>query len=303
MKIPALLLAGTILAVALAQQVTLPEPLATDLSKLSSAKALRVSFSLLLNGDPQGKYQLEMSKDNLFRLTTPKGFVLSDGKSVYSYTKSSNSYTVSDVNDDELKKFDRKPEIFGWAAFLEKKPGTDIESATPGGTHPMKGGQVQDVAIVLKEGKGTGTVFVDTQIGIARGFKLKEADKEYLAIADTIETPSNATAPEKFAFVAPDGAKKVEITDAGPTFGQVQQLMTDNCMPCHDSSHRKAGFDLTSYDGIAAAVTAGDSDNSMLVKALRGTGGADPMPRGRSPLSEDQIQTVEKWIKNGAKRD
>ncbi len=303
MKFPALLLAGALLVVALAQQqTTFPEPLASDLSKLSTAKSLKVSYSYLVNGDSQGKYQLDMSRDYLFRLTTPTGFILSDGKNVYSYTKSSNSYTVSPVSDEELQKFERRPELFGWAAFLEKKPGSDIESATPGGTRTVKSSQVQDVAVVLKEGKGAGTLFVDSQLGVSRGFKLKQGDKEYLAIADSVDLPAEAASPEKFAFVAPDGAKKVEAA-TGVTFGQIQQLMTDNCMPCHNSSNMKAGFDLSGYDGIASATVAGNPANSLLVKALRGADNLDPMPKGRAPLSEDQIKQVETWIKNGSKRD
>src|SRR5579862_6494319 len=217
MRLPALLCAGALLVAALAQQASLPEPLATDLAKLAAAKELKVSYSFLVNSESQGKYQLEMAKDGLFRLNTPSGFVVGDGKNVYSYSKSSNSYSVAPEDDAQLAKFANRPEVFGWGAFLEKSPGAAIESGTPGAVRTVSGAQVQDVDVVLRGGKGTGTVFVDSDLKVTRGFRLKEGDKLYLAVADSVELPGTASTPDKFAFVAPDGSKKVDAADAsGP---------------------------------------------------------------------------------------
>jgi hypothetical protein len=47
-------------------------------------------------------------------------------------------------------------------------------------------------------------------------------------------------------------------------------------------------------------VVAGDADNSLLIQALEGTACVDQMPRGRDPLSEDEIATIREWIDDGA---
>ena len=51
-----------------------------------------------------------------------------------------------------------------------------------------------------------------------------------------------------------------------------------------------------------AIVKPGAPKHSVLVEALRGTGGVRQMPPRSGPLREDQIKLVEAWIAAGAKK-
>lgn len=61
------------------------------------------------------------------------------------------------------------------------------------------------------------------------------------------------------------------------------------------------GVDSSECDG-ETRVVAGDADASLIIKALEGTAcdNVDQMPRGRDPLSEDEIATIRSWIEAGA---
>ncbi|HWA82311.1 MAG TPA: c-type cytochrome domain-containing protein [Fimbriimonadaceae bacterium] len=90
-------------------------------------------------------------------------------------------------------------------------------------------------------------------------------------------------------------------------FASVQPIFNQNCVGCHGADHPKGGINLTSAESInkggedGPIVAAGDPDKSKLVDALRGRNGAMQMPKGKAPLSEDDIKKVEAWIKAGAK--
>jgi hypothetical protein len=300
-KIAALFaLAPTVLAV-LGGQGTLLEPLNTDFSKLASAKSLHAEYTLLIGSDSQGKYDLWMSKDNMFKLTSPHGFVLSDGQSLYTYNKDTNQYSKAPLDAHAISAFEHRPEVFAWAPFFDKMPATNIEFVALGATRTFKGNPIQEVVVKLKNNSGTAMVFIDQTLGIARGMRL-QTDKTYLAQADLLTISDQADSADKYAFAAPDGALEMPAADAATTYAQVQDLMTNNCMPCHNSSNQRGGFDLSSYAGVAQTVQPGKSGDSLLIKALRGNG-ADLMPRGRSPLPDSNIQLISKWIDAGAKNE
>ena len=291
-------LAPAVLA-ALGGQGSLPEPLAGDFAKLASAQSLHVHYTFLIGSDSQGRYDLWMSRDKLFKLAYPGGFVLSDGQNIYTYTKATNSYSKAPLSDRALAAFDRRPEVFAWAPFFEKSPELHVQSAQLGQSHSFRGSPVQDVTYQVTPQNGKATVFIDQGLGVARGAKL-ETDKVYLAQADEISVSDKADSSDKYAFVAPDGATETAMAGAGVTYAQVQDLMNNNCMPCHNSNNQRAGFDLTNYGGVASTVQPGKSSDSLLIKALTGNG-ADLMPRGRAPLSDANIHLIQQWIDSGAK--
>lgn len=297
------LLAGVLFLVGTAvQQASLPAPLAKHFDKLNTTPSLKVTYAFRQIGESPVEYTLELAKPNLFRLSSAEGFYLSDGKKIYHYTKKDNKYTEAAVTDDSIAEFARKPEVYAWTGFLEKKIVEDIAVAKAGTDRTVQGAQVSPVEITMKKGP-SGTLFLDKKLGIARGFSVKVNDKDYLAMATEIEAGTEAVPAEKYAFAAPAGAQKAEVADASaaPTYAQVQDLMTKNCMPCHSAGGRRGGFDLTNYDGIVAAVTPGKGADSVLVKSMRKTG-PGRMPAGRAPLPDAQITLIEKWIDGGAKK-
>lgn len=282
-------------------QTPLPDLLTVDFAKLGAAKTLDVKYTLILNGDPQGKYELQLGKDRMFKLTQPTGFIVSDGQTVYTYTKATNTYTKTPLSDAELVKFEKRPEVLAWAPFFQKHPEDQIDQAVPGEEHTMSQHRVKDVGYTIKNSKDTVILMIDANAGVPRGFQVKSNKGEYRGVATDLDLGDAPAPADVFAFVAPSGATEAAAAASAPTFGQVEQLMTDNCLPCHNSANQKAGFDLTAYEGVVAACTPGDHANSLIIKALRGNG-ADQMPKGRAPLSEDNIKLIEQWIDNGAKR-
>jgi outer membrane lipoprotein-sorting protein len=302
MRILALLGSGAVLVASFAHQnpsANLPEPLATDLAKLGTAKSLKVEFSKRVIGEAATNFTLELSKGDKFKLKYDDGFVLSDGSHLFVYSKRANTYTKTDLTPKEVAKFRSRPELIGWEGFLQEKPGSDIVSAVNGPDRTVQGQSLSTVDVTLKPNARTATLFIDPKIGLTQGFTTKMKDKELLVLATKISLTTEPLPDVEFAFVAPDGATLVQDSDDG-SFAGVQQLMTDNCMPCHSADHKRAGIDLSSYEGVSASVVAGQSSQSLLVKALKGDG-VDLMPKGRAPLSDDQIAKVAKWIDAGAK--
>lgn len=98
-------------------------------------------------------------------------------------------------------------------------------------------------------------------------------------------------------------AKKMEA----PTFKDVEAILGPNCTGCHGGPHGRAGIDLSNYDSVmkggegGLVVKKGAPKHSLLVQALRGTGGVRQMPPRRPPLPEASIALIEAWIKAGAK--
>ena len=94
----------------------------------------------------------------------------------------------------------------------------------------------------------------------------------------------------------------------------VRPILADNCFQCHgpDQSTRRAGLRLDTQDGAfheglrGAAVVPGDSQASLLYQRI-----AEPEQGRRMPppalsnktLSEDQIDTLKRWIEEGASWD
>lgn len=118
---------------------------------------------------------------------------------------------------------------------------------------------------------------------------------------------------------------------AAPTVSysrDIQPIFTLKCAECHRiivprvvapgkaiQEQAKGGLVLTSYGSLMAGgasgqvVVPGKPGESLLVSMIRGTaktkeGKERPrMPIGGTPLTEDQIQKIEKWIEEGAKNN
>ena len=96
-----------------------------------------------------------------------------------------------------------------------------------------------------------------------------------------------------------------------PTFANVQQIFNGSCTGsgCH-IGERTSGVRLDSYDNVTNSVgdqygelvvQPNDADGSPLVDKIE----PNPqfgvrMPKGRSALSDEQIQLIRDWINDGA---
>ncbi|HEY6955945.1 MAG TPA: c-type cytochrome domain-containing protein [Flavisolibacter sp.] len=84
---------------------------------------------------------------------------------------------------------------------------------------------------------------------------------------------------------------------------QVLPVFISNCAMsgCHDAASHKEGINLTSYSGImSGGIRAGNPGSSKLYNVI--IDGSMP-PRPYSTLTQDQINSLNKWITQGAKNN
>jgi len=94
----------------------------------------------------------------------------------------------------------------------------------------------------------------------------------------------------------------------------VQPILQANCLSCHQrggAGYEASGFSMASYDDLMKGtqygpmIVPGDSAGSNLIVLMEGR--ADPsisMPHGRAePVSANEINTIRKWIDQGAKKN
>jgi mono/diheme cytochrome c family protein len=84
----------------------------------------------------------------------------------------------------------------------------------------------------------------------------------------------------------------------------VRPVLTENCMSCHGNG-AAGGLRLDSREAAlkggksGPAIVPGDPEKSLLMAAVRHTG-ATKMPLGGDKLSDDKLQALAVWIKDGA---
>ena len=103
---------------------------------------------------------------------------------------------------------------------------------------------------------------------------------------------------------AEDGANK-------PAFftQKVRPILVTNCGKCHLDMNHKGGLSMETKaslmkggrDGVV--IVPGDPSNSLLIKLVRHEGPPDdpmPMPPKSPKISDEDIATIERWVKAGA---
>ncbi len=115
-------------------------------------------------------------------------------------------------------------------------------------------------------------------------------------------------------FVGCDDSNPVDIVIPSKNVSYskyIQPLFNISCAVsgCHDNGTAAGGLSLTSWSATVAnpeIVFPGNADNSALVWAIEGQGGAQPMPPVTSsiiPLTLNQINGIKTWINEGAKNN
>lgn len=88
-------------------------------------------------------------------------------------------------------------------------------------------------------------------------------------------------------------------------YNEVQDILLTNCAMsgCHDAQTAQEGIILTSYENVMSSdiVEPNDPGDSDLYEVLVEDDEEDRMPRGRDPLSQEQIALIAEWIGQGAK--
>ena len=104
-------------------------------------------------------------------------------------------------------------------------------------------------------------------------------------------------------------ARPLQAQEAVDYARDVRPLLVAHCIKCHGPDEQKSGLRLdavaTAIEGgnSGAAIVAGKSDQSLLVKAITGADEVSAMPPEEAGprLSAEQIAVVRRWIDEGAK--
>ena len=140
---------------------------------------------------------------------------------------------------------------------------------------------------------------------IQKDAKVSDKDRAIAGLKRAILLQRNQLAKAKPA--------KPNDPDAKPTVSftkHVLPILTKNCGGCHgDAGNPKGGLRLSSFEnmkkggGSGPLLTIGNSNQSLIVRRITAPEG-QKMPPGNKPrLSNDDIQTIVKWINEGAKDD
>jgi mono/diheme cytochrome c family protein len=76
--------------------------------------------------------------------------------------------------------------------------------------------------------------------------------------------------------------------------GAIKNIMTNNCVGCHNPSSSGGNIDLSTFNGVQAAAISG-----KLYGSVANLPGYSPMPKN-SKLSDCQIRQIQKWINAGS---
>lgn len=86
----------------------------------------------------------------------------------------------------------------------------------------------------------------------------------------------------------------------------VKPILDARCLNCHKGDDPSGALDLSTKAGIKKGGKSGKlyvakkGKQSLLVRSLRGEG-MQRMPKRATPLTETQIQLIQRWIDEGAR--
>ena len=89
-------------------------------------------------------------------------------------------------------------------------------------------------------------------------------------------------------------------------------ILRKKCLSCHNTEDESpSGLYMETYKELMSGeskhgpvILPGKGEKSILIQKLKGTASfGKPMPRGRKPLDDEQIEMIEKWINQGAKNN
>lgn len=97
-------------------------------------------------------------------------------------------------------------------------------------------------------------------------------------------------------------SKKVDFS------ADVKPILNKKCIICHGGVKAKGGFSLLFREEALAttesgepAIIPGDPDHSEMIRRLTAKDPEERMPYKHAPLSDDEIDILRRWIKQGAK--
>src|SRR6476619_759010 len=108
-----------------------------------------------------------------------------------------------------------------------------------------------------------------------------------------------------------DNPKAKEVAPATVSYyTQVRPIFQAHCQGCHQPAKARGEYVMTAFDKLLAggesgqrAVVAGHPEQSLLVEQITPADGKAKMPEGKKPLDSTDIDTIRRWVAEGAADD
>src|SRR4051812_34308621 len=113
------------------------------------------------------------------------------------------------------------------------------------------------------------------------------------------------------ALALPAGTSSGDESPGPVSFRErVAPILVRKCLGCHNAKKPEGGLDMSTFASLKKGgdtggeliLDPGDPDASQLVELVR-PGGAPRMPYKQKPLGAEEIRTLERWVKEGARFD
>jgi mono/diheme cytochrome c family protein len=93
-------------------------------------------------------------------------------------------------------------------------------------------------------------------------------------------------------------------------YRQVRPILQANCQGCHQPAKKKGGYVMTDFkellaggDSEGAAIVPGHPEKSSILQMITPKDGDVRMPKGKTPLIDNDVLTIRTWIAQGAVDD
>jgi WD40 repeat protein len=124
-----------------------------------------------------------------------------------------------------------------------------------------------------------------------------------------------AAIPLLVAFSLSCGAAENPATESKPAskvsyYHDVRPILQANCQGCHQPAKSKGGYVMTEFkrllaggDNEGAAIVPSRPEKSAILKMITQQDGEVKMPKGKTPLLENEVAVIRSWIEQGANDD
>lgn len=274
------------------------------IEKLKGAGSLTVAFSVNRIGNDLEDHKLVISKPGLLRWESPSTVVVANGTSILSLNKKTNQYTEEPSTPEAIKKLLSSDVLWAWSAITDGAFLKPITDAKAGASRKLKGIAVKELNVA--RGEKVTTFFIDDKLGFARGVSYDETHAgqkiQTIVLASEIKVDPELSASDKL-FAMPASAQKVDKSAIALAFKDVSPIFAAKCA-CH-TGRATGGVSLANYRATmnggknGPIVNPGDPDTSLMIELIKGTKQPKMPPAGN--LTTAQMETLTKWIKDGAK--
>src|SRR5438093_3448787 len=93
-------------------------------------------------------------------------------------------------------------------------------------------------------------------------------------------------------------------------YRDIRPILQANCQGCHQPAKSKGGYVMTEFkrllaggDNEGAAIVPGNTEKSAILKMITPQDGEVRMPKGKTPLMENEVALIRSWIQQGAQDD